>query len=81
MHRASVSYIISTQKSKEQTFSLINLCIPMSIKCFMIMSCSLWEVREVPFLQFKKKNRFLFKSLGWFKVWVEAVISHDRVCI
>lgn len=38
-----VSAIITTQKSKEQIFSLINLCVPRSMKYFMIMGCSLCE--------------------------------------
>lgn len=71
--------IITTQKSKEQIFSLINLCVPRSMKYFMIMGCSVCE-EKYP-ISTKKKSCFSFKHLGRFKVWIEVTLSHDQVYI
>ena len=53
-----VSAIITTQKSKEQIFSLINLCVPRSMKYFMIMGCSVCE-EKYPISTKKKKLFFI----------------------
>ena len=52
-----VPAIITTHKSKEQIFSLINLCVPRSMEYFMIMGCSLCE-EKYPISTKKKKKLF-----------------------
>ena len=53
-----VPAIITTHKSKEQIFSLINLCVPRSMEYFMIMGCSLCE-EKYP-ISTKKKKKVVF---------------------